>query len=93
MPPKTPATTTPTNAEDERGARRQHRRRRVFVDAFRSGAQPSSDGMGMQEVATTWPIGSLRMRVLVMLPTYNEIENIQDVPNGRVPRSPTPTSS
>jgi dolichol-phosphate mannosyltransferase len=33
----------------------------------------------MQEFATTWPIGSPAMRVLVMLPTYNEIENIQDV--------------
>jgi dolichol-phosphate mannosyltransferase len=33
----------------------------------------------MQELATTWPIGSPTMRVLVMLPTYNEIENIQDV--------------
>ena len=35
--------------------------------------------MAMQELATTWPIGSATMRVLVMLPTYNEIENIQDV--------------
>jgi dolichol-phosphate mannosyltransferase len=35
--------------------------------------------MAMQEFATTWPIGSPAMRVLVMLPTYNEIENIQDV--------------
>jgi glycosyltransferase involved in cell wall biosynthesis len=33
----------------------------------------------MQGFATTWPIASLPMRVLVMLPTYNEIENIQDV--------------
>jgi dolichol-phosphate mannosyltransferase len=33
----------------------------------------------MQEFATTWPIASPAMRVLVMLPTYNEIENIQDV--------------
>jgi dolichol-phosphate mannosyltransferase len=33
----------------------------------------------MQEVATTWPVGSPAMRVLVMLPTYNESENIQDV--------------
>jgi len=33
----------------------------------------------MQELATTWPIGSPAMRVLVMLPTYNEIENIQGV--------------
>jgi glycosyltransferase involved in cell wall biosynthesis len=33
----------------------------------------------MQELATTWPIGSPAMRVLVMLPTYDEIENIQDV--------------
>jgi dolichol-phosphate mannosyltransferase len=35
--------------------------------------------MGMQELATTWPVGSPAMRVLVMLPTYNEIENVQDV--------------
>ncbi len=33
----------------------------------------------MQELTTTWPVGSATMRVLVMLPTYNEIENIQDV--------------
>ena len=33
----------------------------------------------MQELATTWPVGSPAMRVLVMLPTYNEIENIDDV--------------
>jgi dolichol-phosphate mannosyltransferase len=33
----------------------------------------------MQQLATTWPIGSPAMRVLVMLPTYNEIENIQGV--------------
>ena len=33
----------------------------------------------MQELATTWPVGSPAMPVLVMLPTYNEIENIQDV--------------
>ena len=33
----------------------------------------------MQELVTTWPIASPAMRVLVMLPTYNEIENIQDV--------------
>jgi dolichol-phosphate mannosyltransferase len=33
----------------------------------------------MQEMAAMWPVGSLAMRVVVMLPTYNEIENIQDV--------------
>jgi len=33
----------------------------------------------MQELVTTWPVASPAMRVLVMLPTYNEIENIQDV--------------
>jgi glycosyltransferase involved in cell wall biosynthesis len=33
----------------------------------------------MQEHATTRPVSSPAMRVLVMLPTYNEIENIQDV--------------
>jgi dolichol-phosphate mannosyltransferase len=33
----------------------------------------------MKDLATTWPVGSPAMRVLVMLPTYNEIENIQDV--------------
>src|SRR5207248_3443636 len=38
-----------------------------------------ADGIAMQELATTWPIGSPAMRVLVMLPTYNEIENIQEV--------------
>ena len=41
--------------------------------------RPSADGIAMQELATTWPVGSPAMRVLVMLPTYNEIENIQDV--------------
>jgi len=38
-----------------------------------------ADGIAMQELATTWPIASPPMRVLVMLPTYNEIENIHDV--------------
>jgi hypothetical protein len=33
----------------------------------------------MQELVTTWPVGSPAMRVLVMLPTYDEIENIEDV--------------
>jgi glycosyltransferase involved in cell wall biosynthesis len=33
----------------------------------------------MQELVTTWPVESPAMRVLVMLPTYDEIENIQDV--------------
>jgi dolichol-phosphate mannosyltransferase len=33
----------------------------------------------MQELATTWRVGAPALRVLVMLPTYNEIENIQDV--------------
>jgi dolichol-phosphate mannosyltransferase len=33
----------------------------------------------MQEFASTWPIGSPAMRVLVLVPTYNEIENIDDV--------------
>ena len=41
--------------------------------------RPSADGIAMQELATTWPVGSPAMRVLVMLPTYNEIENIDDV--------------
>jgi dolichol-phosphate mannosyltransferase len=35
--------------------------------------------MAMQELATTWPVAPPTTRVLVMLPTYNEIENIQDV--------------
>jgi dolichol-phosphate mannosyltransferase len=39
----------------------------------------SADGIAMKEMATRWPVGSPAMRVLVMLPTYNEIENIQDV--------------
>src|SRR5215813_3095997 len=39
----------------------------------------SADGMAMQEFATTWPIAAPTLRVLVMVPTYNEIENIQDV--------------
>jgi dolichol-phosphate mannosyltransferase len=33
----------------------------------------------MQELAPMWPVGSPAVRVLVMLPTYNEIENVQDV--------------
>jgi dolichol-phosphate mannosyltransferase len=33
----------------------------------------------MQEHLSTWPVGSLAMRVLVLLPTYKEIENIEDV--------------
>ena len=33
----------------------------------------------MQEMVSTWPVGSPAMRVLVLVPTYNEIENIDDV--------------
>jgi len=33
----------------------------------------------MQVVAPTWPNNSRATRVLVLLPTYNEIENIEDV--------------
>jgi dolichol-phosphate mannosyltransferase len=33
----------------------------------------------MQEMVSTWPVGSPPMRVLVLVPTYNEIENIDDV--------------
>ena len=33
----------------------------------------------MQELATMWPIGSPAVRVLVMVPTYNEAENIDEV--------------
>ena len=33
----------------------------------------------MQEMVSTWPVGSPAMRVLVLVPTYNEIENIADV--------------
>jgi dolichol-phosphate mannosyltransferase len=35
--------------------------------------------MGMQGALAMWPIASPAMRVLVVLPTYNEIENIEDV--------------
>jgi dolichol-phosphate mannosyltransferase len=35
--------------------------------------------MAMGEVAAMWPVASNAMRVLVLLPTYNEIENIEDV--------------
>jgi dolichol-phosphate mannosyltransferase len=35
--------------------------------------------MGMREQAAMWPVVSTAMRVLVLLPTYNEIENIEDV--------------
>jgi dolichol-phosphate mannosyltransferase len=33
----------------------------------------------MQETVSTWPVGSPAMRALVLVPTYNEIENIDDV--------------
>ena len=33
----------------------------------------------MQELATMWPVGSPAVRVLVMVPTYNEAENIDEV--------------
>jgi dolichol-phosphate mannosyltransferase len=33
----------------------------------------------MQQELSMWPVGSPAMRVLVLLPTYNEIENIDDV--------------
>ena len=35
--------------------------------------------MGEQDGAATWPVASIEMRLLVLLPTYNEIENIEDV--------------
>jgi dolichol-phosphate mannosyltransferase len=35
--------------------------------------------MGMREQAAMRPVASNAMRVLVLLPTYNEIENIEDV--------------
>ena len=90
MPPRMPASTTAAEGEEERPRDGQHRR-----GASSSAVVPSSLGrlsrcrfrtlrhrpmvLPMQEFATTWPIGSPAMRVLVMLPTYNEIENIQDV--------------
>ena len=33
----------------------------------------------MQELATMWPVGSPAVRVLVMVPTYNKAENIDEV--------------
>jgi dolichol-phosphate mannosyltransferase len=33
----------------------------------------------VQELATMWPVGSPAVRVLVMVPTYNEAENIDEV--------------
>jgi glycosyltransferase involved in cell wall biosynthesis len=35
--------------------------------------------MAMQQAASIAPVGSPAVRVLVLLPTYNEIENIEDV--------------
>lgn len=35
--------------------------------------------MAVQELATAWPIGSPAVRVLVMVPTYNEAENVDEV--------------
>ena len=35
--------------------------------------------MALQMIESTWPLGSPTMRVLVVLPTYNEIENIDEV--------------
>jgi dolichol-phosphate mannosyltransferase len=35
--------------------------------------------MAVQEPATAWPVGSPAVRVLVMLPTYDEAENIDEV--------------
>jgi dolichol-phosphate mannosyltransferase len=35
--------------------------------------------MAVQELANRWPVGSPVVRVLVMVPTYNEAENIDEV--------------
>jgi len=35
--------------------------------------------MAVQELATEWPVASPAVRVLVMVPTYNEAENIDEV--------------
>jgi len=35
--------------------------------------------MAVQELATTWPVESPAVRVLVMVPTFNEAENIDEV--------------
>ena len=79
IPPRIPASTTPPKAsrnaprDGSIGGVGSSRRNRVQAP------RASADGIAMQELATTWPVGSPAMRVLVMLPTYNEIENIQDV--------------
>src|SRR6476620_11614225 len=83
MPPNTPATTTPRNAsrnaERERSVGGSRSGPSSSVEGSGAGSSTAGDATAGDRRSTMRPVGSPPMRALVVLPTYNEIENIEAV--------------